>query len=265
MHPRNIILIQASSTVTVIILAYVFFIQPKALTHQPTHHIVPIIPIPYEKTLSITKLMGCWPITPPIHIFIFANDPKRVNRLVLSLDSAAYSQTTVNLTIVGDDSVVQRLKGWRHGAYRFATKSLLQLHLHSKNALVILLDDHVEPSPLYALWFLIQHCQTNASAIAGGGNGINNVAGLAIPATTWNSFVQWTSSTNHTRITTALVVDYLSSLSPNASMVFPSIGSGNAFVRSEWQSPAYVEHAPKLTRTWDPVKEPSWGAVEIWL
>ena len=266
MHPRDFLLIQTFLAATAIILVYMFFTQSRAEQHPSTRHSVLRILVPHEHMLNITRLIGCKPTIPPIHIYIFARDAKKVHRLVRSLDSAGYGQTTVNLTIAGDSSVVQRLKDWRHGGYRFNTKSLAQLRQHDSKALVILFDDHMEPSPLHALWFLIQHCQTSALAIAGGGDRAENAAGLAMAAGVWNSFIRWAYSNNHTLITnanTALVVDYLVSRSPNASMVFPSIGGGNAFVRSVWQNAAYVEHAPRLTRTWDPVKEPSWGAVEI--
>lgn len=268
MHPREILLLQTFTAAAAIIIVYVLFMQANPRQHPPTRHSVPRILVPREHMLNIAKLIGCAPNIPPIHIVVFARDAKRTHRLVRSLDSAGYGQTTVNLTIAGDSSsVVQRLKEWRHSAYRFATRSLAQLRIHDNNnrSFVVVFDDFMEPSPLFALWYLIQYCQTNASAIAGGGEGVDNVAGLAMSAAVWNSFIRWASSNNNTLadLTTALVMDYFISNSSNTTIVLPSIGGGNAFVRSEWQNPAYVEHAPKLTRTWDPVKEPSWGAVEI--
>ena len=224
--------------------------------------------------MNLTDIIGCQDV-PEIHIFVFAQEAKRTRKMVQTLSSAGYVQSdVVNLTIVSDNVTLRDFKPkWTHGALEIATNSLEQLELRKRmdvasyyNALVIILDDHSEPSPLFALWFLIQHCHTNASAIAGGvGKGMDLVSGLALDADIWDGFIAWALESNHslTSISTASVIEFLVSLPHGSSIVFPSINGGNTFVRAEWQNPAYVEHEPKLTRTWDPVKEPSWGAVEV--
>jgi hypothetical protein len=177
---------------------------------------------------------------------VFASDAKRARRIVRSLGVAAYGHARVNLTIYGEQM---------HGATA------------SNRTLVIMLEDHMEPSPLHALWFMIQWCaldQPNRTAIAGGGVDPTSATGLAMAAELWDGFVRWATpfaanDTTHSSITDAAVT-YLSQL-PNASIVLPAT-KGGVFVRDEWQNPAYVEHQPKLVRAWDPAKEPSWGAVE---
>jgi hypothetical protein len=270
MHPRDIILLQTAFAAAAIIVTYIFFVIRPPSSSNPRRH--PTLR-GHQRQLNLTELIGCG--TPPdIRICIFARDAKRVRRLVQMLSSAGYGAAgRVSLTVVGGSEVVQNLdKVWLHDGYEFAGAHNMSATGDGKNTtqLVIALDDHMEPSPLHALWFLIQYCHTKASAIAGGGEGIDSTTGLAVDGAVWDGFAEWiatsnlTSAANNiTQPSTALLIDYLSSSTPNASIVFPSIGGGNLFVRSEWQNPAYVEHAPKLTRTWNPEKEPSWGAVEI--
>jgi len=268
MHTRDIILLQTTATVAAILITYSVFAQSKPTESKTRRPLIPHILVPSASGFNVTKLIAC-PAIPAIHIQIFAQDARNLQRLVRSLDSADYGSAVANITVFGVYSVVQKLESWRHGGYKFATRSLSQLRIRESmmknyNPVVIIFDDYMDPSPLHALWFLIQRCaHPNATAIAGGGGkDTDSVAGLAMSAEVWNGFVHYWTTVNDTT-TTASVVTYLSLLQ-NTSVIFPSLPSkDHAFVRSEWQNPAYVEHPPKLMRSWDPEHEPMWGAMEI--
>ena len=271
MHPRDAILLQATFISALILLTYLVAFHTDTPSQSKRHRVVRILVPPHKSGLNLVELMGCDAV-PDIHLCVFASDVKQMRRLVRSLGSAAYGPARVNLTIFGDNAIVQRLDDeWQLGAYRFVTGSLGQMRLDANatdNTLVIMLEDHMEPSPLHALWFLIQRCaldQPNRTAITGGGVDTASITGLAMTAGLWNGFVRWaTRATNETVSITEAAVLYLSQQLPNASIIFPATKEG-VFVRGEWQNPAYVEHQPKLVRVWDPVKEPSWGAVEALL
>lgn len=269
MHTRDAILLQATVASAAIMLTYLVFIHAD-IPHKPRRHrVARILTPPRKLALNLVKLMGCNAV-PDVHLCVFGSDAKRVRRLVRSLGVAAYGPARANLTIFGDSSIVQRLDDeWPLSAYRFVTRSMGQMRLDANttnNTLVIMLEDHMEPSPLHALWFMIQGCaldQPNHTAIAGGGVNAASATGLGMTAELWNQFVRWAAhaATNETHSITDAAVAYLSQL-PNATIVLPAAKEG-VFVRDEWQNPAYVEQHPKLVRTWDPVKEPSWGAVEM--
>ena len=272
MHPRVIITLQTATTAAAILITYMVFIQPRR-PRPPTRHSTPkvLVPRPRDSGLNLTELIGCEDGVPDVHICIFAKDPKRTQRLIRTLNTAGYGLAKVTLTIAGNNESVPSQKpldltDWTHDGYKFATESVEQMYApqQSSATVVIALDDSMEPSPLHALWFLIQYCQTNATAIAGGrGDKNNEVAGLAMDSDVWNGFVKsHPNKTAPSDLAIESIMDYFNQMTPNtSSIIFPS--GGHTFVRAEWQNPAYVEHAPKLTRAWNPAKEPSWGAVEI--
>ena len=284
MHPRDLVILQTAATAGVLILAYITFILPRhsgAASSARKRHTTPrIIPRQHgddhHRALNITEIIGCEAADmPSIHICVFARDAARVRRLVRTLSSAAYSPApAVNLTVIGHgEEIAQQMPllntMWPHSSeFRLVNQSLSDAAVSDGPTLVIALDDGMEPSPLHALWFLIQHCRTNASAIAGGGSSIDTAVGLAVGAVVWEGFIGWADDNNIAAAngSTALLANYISQLSlPNASVIFPATAGGEsyAFVREEWQNPAYVEHAPRLARAWNPAKEPSWGAVEV--
>ena len=254
MHTRDIILIQTTATIAAIMIMYGVLVNlPEKKRHIPPRYLGP-------RTLNFTELVSCETV-PTIQIHILASNIHNLKRLVTSLNAADYGPAVANLTIFGDRSVVHRLESWRHGGYKFITRHTPGVHQlqDSTKQMVIVLDDSMEVSPMYALWFLIQGCaQPNATAIAGGGS----VAGLAMTADVWNDFTRKWTTVNNTTITKS-VLSYLSRL-PNSTIIMPLLPSkDHVFVRPEWQNPVYVEHPPKLMRSWDPEREPAWGVVEI--
>ena len=225
MHPKDTIILQTAGSVIAVLVTYLF------LSIQRSH------------STLLTSRLRAHNITSPttIHLFVFANgDLPTLKRHIQALDSADYRHMPVNLTILGNRSVVHKLASWRHGAYQF-TRRLQQL---SGDTLIIVLDDRMEPSPMHALWFL----ENKGTLTAGGG--IESINGIAMGIAVWNGFVQVAKHHNY-----SAVVAYVSTL-PNASITFPSVGK-YTFVRSEWQNPVYIERAPKLMRSWDP--ERAWG------
>jgi hypothetical protein len=248
MHTKDAILLQTSTLVAVLVISYLIFTHPRSVVTPSAHR--------NNTSINVT---GCGEAA-IIHIVVLAQSSARVlHRLVTALDSADYGPATVVfLTIFGDYSMIENLESWRHGPHSFKTRSYSQLrvHINDTETLVIVLDDYMDPSPMYALWFLTQHCaKPNATAIAGGGGGKGlHTAGLAMSAEVWNAFLIH-RATNHT----STVSVYVSRL-PNASVVFPSIDESMeyAFVRLEWQDPVLMEHPPKLMRAWNPEKP--WGA-----
>jgi hypothetical protein len=266
MHTNDIILLRTTAAIAAILISYSVFTQPYLASskNQGPHT------LKHDTNgLNLTKLISCQTI-PFIHIHIFATNAHALHRLVKALDAADYGPAAASITILGDYSVVQKLESWRHGDYQSATRSLSQLRRNTAQdadrSFVIIFDDHMDPGPLYALWFLIQRCAYPlATAIAGGeGSDTHKIAGLAMKIETWNGFVNYRASINNDTTTTASVISYLA-LSPNtSSIIFPSLASkDHTFVRSEWQNPAYVEQPPKLMRLWDTEHEPIWGALEV--
>jgi hypothetical protein len=258
MHTRDIILIQTTATIAAILIMYGVLVNlPEKKRHTPPRYQGP-------RALNFTELVSCETV-PAILIHIFTSNIHNLKRLVTSLNAADYGPAVSNLTIFGDSSVVHRLESWKHGGYKFITPPRPQAYRlqDSNKQMVIVLDDCMEVSPMYALWFLIQGCaQPNATAIAGGGKSADSVAGLAMTADVWKGFTRnWTAVNNTTP--TKSVLSYLSRLS-NSTIIMPLLPSkDHVFVRPEWQNPVYVEHAPKLMRSWDPEREPVWRAVEI--
>ena len=262
MHTRDVILLQSTALTAAILITYLVLVHP--ISHPPKHHTVPrVLVSKSSKMLNFTRLVSCHTV-PNIQLYLFAKDANHVRRLVQSLNAADYGPATANLTIFGDRDVVQKLEMWEHGGYRFFTRSLAQLRLHDEKEeqLVIVFGDEMDPSPLYAMWFLIQRCaHANTTAIAGGRESGGKVSGLAMSMDVWNSFINAPNSS----ATTDSVLTHISNL-PNASMIIPSTtGNNHAFVRAKWQNPAYVEHDPKLMRSWDPAHKPVWEATELML
>jgi hypothetical protein len=263
MHPRKTVLLQASTAIAAIILTYVIL----TLTTTRSRRSSPLFFLQNKENTDISRFLGCSSM-PFIELMILSKDITHTRRLVQTLNTAAYGHGGVNLTIFCDKSLVQELSPvWTIGGFKFATRSLSQLKIRNHSeTMVVVMEDHLQPSPLFALWFIMQRCtinirQLNSSAIAGGGDSFQSISGLAMEAETWNRFIRWTlhnrsSSSNHF---IENIASYISSL-PNASIFFPS---NNVFVRTVWQNPVYVEQPPILVRTWDPAKTPLWNAVEV--
>jgi len=269
MHARTAILIQASTAVAVIIFTYT------ALSRQPATKGRHSRGADRKRMGNLTDLEYCW-FSTAIHIHLFARDAARTHRLAKALSVASHGSAQTNLTIVGDAAVIQRLEPeWPQGTYRFVTpRSISQLRMAPDDSgappLVMVFEDHMEPSPLYALWFQTHHCNArNHSAttvIGGGGDLASAVAGLAMTVDVWNEYVHWAAghkesmSQTNTAVTPS-IIRYLS-LTPNTTIILPEIKGGSVFVRPVWQNSAYAEHDPTLMRSWDPSKVPAWGYTE---
>lgn len=244
MHTKDILLMQTTAGIAVLLITYIALVRPERQAPHRTSHI---------KSINLTTLIAC-PATPSIiHIHIFANDARRLDLLVRALDAADYGPVVANITVLGDCSL--GFSGpWQHGGYSCTTP----IGNASDGALVIVFDDFMEPSPMYALWFLVQRCaHPSATAVAGGGSSMDDATGLAMTADVWNGFVAWGDAGN----STAALAMYIESI-PNASVIFPSLES-HTFVREEWQNPYRTERPPKLMRSWDPERTPQWKAAVV--
>lgn len=267
MHPRHAILLQASTAIAAILLTYLTLMRPGRSAHSTRHNLPRILVPKTRQTFDIAATMGCAGEVPNVHICVFARDAKRLHRLARALGHASYGQKRrrVVVTVLGDSKVVQRLDAeLGPGTYSFTTKTLPRIRPENQT-MVLVLEDHMEPSPLLGLWFMTQWCALadangTTTVVGGGGESESDAAGLAMSAETWNSVARAANHNASAAVTTRTMLEHIATL-PNASIILPA--PGNVFVRQEWQNAAYVERSPKLTRAWDPVKEPSWGAVEI--
>lgn len=242
MHSRNIILIKMFTAVAAIVAVYAVLVRVNFKSKKNRVS---------GSGRNITRFISCREKIPDIHIHVFASDLQSLQKLVKSLDAADYGGATANLTIFGNLSLVHTLGSWRHGEYEFTSPENMHQALRDET-MVIIFDDEMEASPLHALWFLMQHCaHPNATGIAGGGQGANSVAGLALAPAVWNAFTG--ARTNESAEPTTLsVVSYLSRL-PNSTILFPLLhATDHTFVRTEWQDPLLVEHEPRLMRSWEP-------------
>lgn len=270
MHPRNAIILQASTAMAAILLTYLTLIWPGRNPHSTRHNLPRILVPKTHQTFDIAATMGCAGKIPDVHVCVIARNAEHLRRLARALSIASYgqSQRRVTVSVFGDSSVVQRLDAeLGQGDYSFTTRTLPRIRTDNQT-LVVVLEDHMETSPLHGLWFMTQWCAThvdgtNHTTVIGGGREDEfDTAGLAMDPDTWNSFAREINHTTSSTVTTQAILNHIALL-PNPSIILPA--HGNVFVRQQWQNAAYVERNPRLTRTWDPVKEPSWGAVEIGL
>ena len=259
MHARDVILLQSTTLMAAILITYLVLAHQKSPTIT-RHHPTRVLIARKSNIPNVKNLIPCHTV-PIIQLYVFTKNTKHLLRLMQSLNSADYGPATADITVFGNQTEDVQM-AWEHGEYRVVTHLISHLAVHSDNeTLVVIFDDHMDPSPLFALWFLIQRCiSTNATAIAGGMESDGVFAGLAMSKAVWNDIVL--DPTTDTIHNTASVISYLSNI-PNATVVVPhTTADDRVFVRSEWQNPAYVEHEPKLMRSWDIEHKPSWGAIE---
>lgn len=247
MHSRNVMVLQTCASMALILITYGVLLM-HSTKHRSRHA---------GSKRNITNFTTCQTV-PVIHMHIFASSEQNLHRLIKSLDAADYGPVRANINIFSNQTLEHTTEPWRHGGYKISEAPLpMEIQKSWHDTLVIIFDDQMEASPLHALWFLIQHCaQTNATAIAGGGESMDSLAGLAMTLDMWNAF----ATKKITDLSTRSVVSYLSLL-PNAIIIVPSID--HAFVRLEWQDPLAPERAPKLMRAWDPENRNKWGVKEM--
>lgn len=235
-----------------------------------------------------------------LHVYVLSEDATRTGELVRSLLSATRAGEGVNETLhvvamVGGEARAPQRHG--DGARAIVHLSLAQLLSHpdarhqrhpqeqkqkpqeehgTGRTLVIVLGDRMEPSPMYALWFLSQSCfggggegnnnnnnspggeeaRTPAALIAGG-RWSDGGDGLALSAEEWTAYLALErGGGGEGRVSIPSILAYARARIPNATVTFPALEDGRVFVRAERQNPAYVERRPKLVRAWDPFHTP---------
>ena len=255
MHTRTTILLQTSAAIAAMILTYVMLAHSTA---RSNHRNNAVLVFKNDRVIDLAQLIGCKTL-PTIQLIVFSKELKHTRRLVQSLSSAAHGSANVHLTVYGERGFAQET-AWNIGDYNFTTQPLSQLR-NQTDVTVVVIEDHAQPSPFYALWFLMQSCAHPNASVSGGG-GLHDIAGLGMSARAWNGYIRWAEHVAPANASIQSIVNYISR-QPNATIIFPSIKDNNVFMRSAWQNPVYVEKPPTLVRAWDALRDPIWGAVEI--
>jgi hypothetical protein len=145
-----------------------------------------------------------------------------------------YDVCQVNLVVVTGMNV--SWFDWGHGELRFTSSFDA---VGNASLVVVLLEDAMEVSPFFALWFLLQR----TPGVTAGGGCPSHPAGLAVDSQLWNQVVDRGLPLVCNNCTTAS---------------FPALSDGRVFVRHEFQPPARAERSPKLVRSWD-LSRSQWG------
>jgi len=169
-------------------------------------------------------------------VVVNSSDETRLLRLVRMLDTAVYDVCQVDLVVVTGMNVSRF--DWGHGKLRITSGFDA---VGNASLVVVLLEDAMEVSPFFALWFLLQR----TPGVTAGGGCPSHPAGLAVDSQLWNQVVV-------DRGGLPLVCNNCTTAS------FPALSDGRVFVRHEFQPPARAERSPKLVRSWD-LSRSQWG------
>ena len=169
-------------------------------------------------------------------VVVNSSDETRLLRLVRMLDTAVYDVCQVDLVVVTTGMNVSRRFDWGHGELRITSGFDA---VGNASLVVVLLEDAMEVSPFFALWFLLQR----TPGVTAGGGCPSHPAGLAVDSQLWNQVVDRGLPLVCNNCTTAS---------------FPALSDGRVFVRHEFQPPARAERSPKLVRSWD-LSRSQWG------